>query len=107
MQVKSSSSQLYWMVSAEPRPLSIETSLPLRPRQHRAQETRNDNSAAAGKVIFLPAFRNLPPVFCVPMPEQDFYLAVKRFRPNPGSSFRVFVRTVLSQYGLNQYGLNQ
>ena len=69
MQGKSSSSQLYCLVSAKPWSLSIEISLPLRPRQHRAQETRNDNSAAAGKVIFLPAFRNLPPVLCVPMPE--------------------------------------
>jgi hypothetical protein len=69
VQVKSPSSQLYWVVSAEPRSLRVETSLPLRPKQHRAQETRNDNSAAAGKVIFLPAFRNLPPVLCVPMPE--------------------------------------
>jgi hypothetical protein len=69
VQVNSRSSQLYWLVSAESRSFSLETSLPLRPKQYRAQETRNDNSAAAGKDIFLPAFRNLPPVLCVPMPE--------------------------------------
>ena len=56
VQVKSRSSQLYWLVSAESRSFSIETSLPLRPTQYRAQETRNDNSAAAGKVIFSPSF---------------------------------------------------
>jgi hypothetical protein len=52
------------------------TSLPQRPEQHRAQETKDENEAriATGKVNFLPAFRNLPPVLCVPMPEQDFVL---------------------------------
>jgi hypothetical protein len=51
-------------------------SLPRRPKKHRAQETEDENetSTAAGKVIFLTAFRNLPPVHCVPMPEQDFIL---------------------------------
>jgi hypothetical protein len=63
----------------------VETSLPPRPKQHRAQETKDEHEAsiAAGKVTFLTAFRNLPPVLCVPMPEQDFILGTLAISGEP------------------------
>jgi len=41
----------------------------LRPGKHRQQETKDEDEAVAGKVVFLPAFRNLPAVLYVPMLE--------------------------------------
>src|SRR3974390_1091689 len=38
------------------------------------QRDLNRISKAAGKVLFVPVFRNLPPVLCVSMPEQSFIL---------------------------------
>jgi hypothetical protein len=46
----------------------------LRPGKHRQQETTDEDETVAGKVVFLPAFRNLPAIFYVPMLERNFTL---------------------------------
>jgi hypothetical protein len=46
----------------------------LGPGKHRQQETKDEDETVAGKVVFLPAFRNLPAILYVPMLEQNFIL---------------------------------
>src|SRR5579859_4516149 len=59
----------------------VDLSSSLRPRKHREQETKDKQKLTAGRIDFLPAFRNLPAVLCVPMLERNFNpcsLAVSR-----------------------------
>ena len=74
--------------------MKLETPLPTRPKIHRAQETK------AGKVIFILAFRNLPQVLCVPLPEKNFIFG--SFGLSQAKPKRIRSKVLIIRWFLNQ-----